>query len=111
MSEFTLKDIEQVKEQNEKYNYNYVRVKHTLCWDCANATGSCTWSRLLEPVEGWTAIKVKGKPYKLNPEINTDTYIVQACPEFIRDAENFGTQRIAQKEPKEDIKKLMKTEY
>ena len=110
MSEAAVKNIENM-EQTEKFNYNYARVKHTLCWDCANATGGCTWSRLLEPVEGWTAIRIKGKPYKLDPEIDTDTFLVQKCPEFMRDALNYGTQRIAKSETQEDIRKLMKTDY
>ena len=27
----------------------------TLCWNCGNACGGCSWSDDLEPVEGWHA--------------------------------------------------------
>ena len=51
----------------------------TLCWDCANAYGKCSWSDRLEPVEGWTAIETKVRWGEGN------TYNVRKCPQFIRD--------------------------
>ena len=56
----------------------------TLCWDCQNCTGGCTWSRIFEPVEGWTVEETAeptwvGKVQKMIPCIN-----VVDCPEFIR---------------------------
>ena len=59
--------------------------KWSLCWDCRRATGFCAWSARLKPVKGWTAEKVKvGTPL--------ETYMVQECPLFERDA-ILGGQR------------------
>lgn len=60
----------------------------TLCWECANATGSCSWSKSFKPVDGWKAKKTtlnlgysaySGKPKK------AVSYIVKKCPEFVPD--------------------------
>lgn len=58
----------------------------TLCWDCARATGGCSWSDSLQPVEGWNAVETKK---------NTlfQSYIVRDCPLFIRDAIRGGSAR------------------
>lgn len=51
-----------------------------LCWKCKNACGGCSWSKQLEPVDGWTA----------EPTIIKDSmgdflsYEIKKCPEFIR---------------------------
>lgn len=65
-----------------------------ICFDCQNALGGCSFSRLdprtnrpaFQPVEGWTAEIVpycvgilKGQAYF------ESTYHVIKCPEFIRD--------------------------
>lgn len=62
-----------------------------LCFDCARASGFCSWSKNFTPVEGWTA-----KPTKINHFKNkcgekifiqdTDSYHVLSCPLFIPDA-------------------------
>jgi len=58
----------------------------TLCWDCKNATtGACRWSRVLKPVKGWVAEETK------------NGYIVYECPEFARDAYDFGQRRSQRK--------------
>ena len=57
----------------------------TLCWNCANATGNCSWSENLIPVNGWKAIYVE--------KDKADSYIVLECPEFKRDAYEYGTLR------------------
>lgn len=49
----------------------------TLCWCCSNAVadecGSCRWSRILWPVEGW----------KTEPGVHAlDSVIVKQCPNF-----------------------------
>ena len=53
----------------------------TICWDCMNANGRCSWSQRLEPVKGWTAeptiIRYAGKI--------DSSYAVKACPMFIKD--------------------------
>lgn len=65
---------------------------HTLCWDCANACGGCSWSDhwLHRPVEGWDAIRtdLKAKDGVI------ESYIVVECPEFERDAYQFGQRRM-----------------
>lgn len=56
----------------------------TLCWDCENAVGWCSWSKDLKPVDGWTAEYVPDK----------DSYYVEACPQFQRDAYGGGAKRV-----------------
>ena len=48
---------------------------NTLCWDCENCIGGCSWSKNFEPVEGWKAEAVTNSD-------NTDTYLVRECPQF-----------------------------
>lgn len=60
----------------------------SLCWDCANATGFCDWSRSNLPIEGWTAVKTG-----LNSSLKDGSYIVVECPEFERDAIRGGLVR------------------
>ena len=52
----------------------------TLCWQCQNATGGCSWSQDFTPVEGWDAKRTrirleKGAKY-------TESFIVKKCPKF-----------------------------
>ena len=61
----------------------------TLCWDCANAVGGCTWSDDFKPVEGWTAKLV----HKSTFYGESESYVVEDCPCFIRDAYANGTKR------------------
>lgn len=68
----------------------YKMPKSTLCWDCANATGNCSWSEELIPVENWTAQEV----VKTEPERVYTTYIVLECPEFIRDSWYYGLKKL-----------------
>lgn len=69
----------------------------TICWDCANATGGCSWSDhwLHKPVEGWTAIR---NDLNTKEGGTTESYIVQKCPEFVRDAYDYGSYRKEQYE-------------
>lgn len=64
---------------------------NTICWDCANATGNCSWSDFWqhEPVKGWYA--VRNDLHKSEADI--ESYIVISCPEFVRDAEQYGQVR------------------
>lgn len=55
--------------------------KDTLCWDCANCYGGCSWSREFKPVKGWTAIKTK---IPTNGRI-INSFNVRKCPEFVKD--------------------------
>ena len=55
----------------------------TLCWDCENACGGCSWSRpgmAAEPVKGWTATR-----NDIKNGSKAESYIVHACPEFVPD--------------------------
>jgi hypothetical protein len=52
----------------------------TLCWDCKNATGGCSWSSSFVPVEGWDATKTIVKVVQKEEE----SYIVRKCPLFER---------------------------
>ena len=62
----------------------------TICWNCANATGGCSWADKLVPVEGWTAEEVRKECLH--------TYQVYACPLFVQDAMNFGLYRLPKEE-------------
>ena len=55
----------------------------TLCWDCKNACGGCSWSRTFTPVKGWVAepTKLKGS-HEYSAII--DSYKIFECPEFER---------------------------
>lgn len=95
------------------FDQNTVGKKHSLCWDCANATKGwkCPWaSSKHEPVPGWEAdstivnMRIKGVVYP------TESFCVNACPLFERDSyggglykseEEAGKQKVEVKE--EDI--------
>ena len=69
------------------------KVTSTLCWDCKNATGNCCWSSYGKPVPGWTAQKLQkssAKPY--------ETYVIEECPQFIRDAIGGGLKKYTEGE-------------
>ena len=64
----------------------------TICWDCKNAIGNCSWSDHWEhkPVKGWVAER--------SDLVNTEggaveSYIVISCPEFVPD-EPRQTQKL-----------------
>ena len=65
----------------------------TLCWDCANATGKCSWSSRLIPVKGWSAEQTKKKSSDKN-RMEYTSYIVTCCPLFVRDATDSGKDRL-----------------
>lgn len=60
--------------------------KFTQCWDCAKATGGCSWSQEYVPVEGWEAIPTRKKTF--------DSFLILDCPEFERDAILGGLKRV-----------------
>lgn len=60
--------------------------RKTLCWDCKNACGRCSWSREFKPVDGWEA--VPSKVYQ-HENCYADSYIVQKCPMFEKDAGDY----------------------
>lgn len=67
-------------------------VKHTLCWDCANACGGCSWSNHWDhlPVDGWKAVETR---VRMNNDDYEVSYIVLECPRFERDGVDGGTAR------------------
>lgn len=56
----------------------------TLCWDCGNAYGGCSWSINFTPVKGWDAQYVQ-RVYKGRDVYVMDSYEVRSCPEFVLD--------------------------
>lgn len=65
----------------------YYRSARSICWDCEHACCGCSWSRRFKPVNGWTAIPTK---LKMKGDRTTDTFIVLSCPQFKRDAVDYG---------------------
>lgn len=60
-----------------------VSSKDTICWVCKNATGNCSWSRSLKPVEGWKAKKTKILIRRVIGKVEyEDSYIVKTCPQY-----------------------------
>ena len=51
----------------------------SICFDCKNALGGCSWSRSFKPVPGWTA-----EPTTLvcGGSKPTESFRVTACPKF-----------------------------
>lgn len=66
------------------------RWEPTLCWDCENACGKCSWSAELKPVKGWKAEKTWVTTQK---DHKVESRRVIKCPEFKRDAYGFGLYR------------------
>lgn len=58
-----------------------------ICWKCKNATGGCSWSAFLKPVEGWEAepriIRNYDNTLHIYKEIHT--YKIIHCPLFVPD--------------------------
>lgn len=66
-----------------KDKYSHPSSERALCWECKNAVpnalkgNGCSWSRRLQPVEGWEAIEQ-------NPSgAQSPGYRVVNCPEFV----------------------------
>ena len=51
----------------------------TICWDCKNAYGRCSWSQKFTPVDGWVAIPTEIKQVARGTK-STSSYIVKSCP-------------------------------
>ena len=88
--------------------------RQTLCWDCANATGGCSWADRYDhtPVKGWTAIQTTLRCHSPSSHAETtNSFIVIDCPEFIRDAEGYGARRIWEKEKANNAKQQVITAY
>lgn len=74
--------------------------KVTICWNCANACGGCSWSKRLKEVEGWEATPTK--VYQKKGEY-IDSYIVHKCPLFKKDENSY-----AEIKTQEEIAKMLK---
>lgn len=82
---FNKKQIYCSNECRKKYTYhknkkNETR-KESLCWECKNACGGCSWSSSFVQVKNW-----KAKPTKVKCTGGyVDSFHVIKCPEFDRD--------------------------
>ena len=104
-----------VRITKENWQQNGYEVKnllnHTtqLCTVCARAVGFCSWSRCLEPVEGWEAVPTKirhmAKHDVATSIYETNSFRVISCPLFIKDA---NTAKERQKQRKELLEELGK---
>lgn len=65
--------------------------RFSLCWQCRNFSGGCSWSQDFTPVSGWDA---DFRPLKVFCGLEDDgtqryrnetSYFVRKCPEFIAD--------------------------
>ena len=77
---FYLED--QVIIVKESYMNNPIDVtrRQTICWDCKNAYGHCSWSNgTFTPVKGWDAVY---KPIKYRGDETIESYVVLKCPLF-----------------------------
>lgn len=54
-----------------------------ICFDCANACGTCPWSRSFTPVPGWTATRVYRPTTQGNNRVMRAGYRITACPQFV----------------------------
>lgn len=68
------------KLDRPKKSYKPEPKVQTLCWNCANAVGRCSWSQDFIPVKGWTA---KETARECNGNI-VASYTVLKCPQFIK---------------------------
>ena len=53
----------------------------SLCWNCKNCFGGCSWSKDFAPVEGWKATETY---IPMNGE-HAQSYKVIECPQYIID--------------------------
>ena len=53
-------------------------MKESLCWECTNTCGGCSWTKEFKPVEGWT---IQETQISMGSKI-VDSCIVLTCPKF-----------------------------
>ena len=61
--------------------YVHRKGDQSLCWNCKNCFGGCSWSERFEPVEGWSAERTTIEYF--NTE--TPSFLVRDCPLFAAD--------------------------
>lgn len=80
------------KEKNKKYCCKACKEKALkrkrnergqICWRCKKATGGCSWSSFLQPVEGWNAIPTMVKNREGKSIYNS--FKILYCPLFEED--------------------------
>ena len=59
----------------------HLKEDQSLCWNCKNCFGGCSWSKSFEPVEGWSAERTTIEYF--NTE--TPSFLVRDCPLFAVD--------------------------
>ena len=68
--------------------------KETLCWECDNAVGKCSWIEDFEPIPNWdaTPTKIDNNDGKI-----LDSFLVHECPLFKPDRIFISVNRLARK--------------
>lgn len=56
--------------------------KGSLCWNCKNALGGCSWSKSYVPIKGWKAIR---SDVKTALHTYVESYFVLECPEYVKE--------------------------
>ena len=61
--------------------------KQSICWDCANCYGGCSWSERFIPVAGWEAEQrnISGHNKGEYEKEAIISYRVDKCPMFVQD--------------------------
>lgn len=59
--------------------------KSSICWDCANACGRCSWSHNFTPVKGWIVTPTK---FNIHENKMINSYIVHKCPLFKKESKD-----------------------
>ena len=58
----------------------------SICWECQNACGGCSWADEFIPVDGWKAISNPIKADHMGADVVLESYQVVWCPKFITDS-------------------------
>ena len=77
-----------------RFEYSSGIISTSLCWECANAYGGCSWTGIdetgkvmFQPVEGWDAVETT---ISLGGRRMDKSYKVISCPEFLREQKEKG---------------------
>ena len=61
--------------------YVHRKRDQSLCWNCKNCFGGCSWAERFEPVEGWSAERTTIEYFNTK----TPSFLVRDCPLFAVD--------------------------
>lgn len=75
--------------------------KQTLCWECENACGGCSWSEIdpetgrprFEPVPGWTA---EESSLHMSHGRDMKSYHITDCPQFKGDRSKTRRKKMSE---------------